>query len=71
MRVLLGAMLPPERQGDIELLKSTIPRLGMVYAIFAQGRRPELSLVQRLMSMILVDNICDQKVFDFINSCYC
>ena len=39
-----------------------VPRLGMAYAILAQGRNALLSKVQRVVSTILFDNICDQKV---------
>ncbi|XP_033729813.1 uncharacterized protein LOC117319009 [Pecten maximus] len=41
-----------------------LPRLGMIYAIISQGRIPELSAVQRMISMILFDNIADQKIYD-------
>ncbi|XP_062575477.1 uncharacterized protein LOC134237384 [Saccostrea cucullata] len=45
-------------------IERVVPRLGMVYGVLMQGRNKELSLVQRMMSLLLFDNICDQKVFD-------
>ena len=49
---------------DMAKLEEHIPRLGMLYGMLMQGRNQELSLVQRVNSMVLYDNLCDQKVFD-------
>lgn len=57
--------------------KKVVPRIGMVYAILAQTHHQKLSLVQRMTSLCLLDNIADQKVnyfclqiFTFIASIY-
>ena len=52
------------RLDDMAKLEEHIPRLGMLYGMLMQGRNQELSLVQRVNSMVLYDNLCDQKVFD-------
>ncbi|CAG2233112.1 unnamed protein product [Mytilus edulis] len=41
--------------------KKVAPRIGMVYAILAQTHHQKLSLVQRMTSLCLLDNIADQK----------
>jgi hypothetical protein len=63
MKMMTGIMLPKEKLVDVLAVKDSLPRLGMVYSILLQGRRHELSAVQRIMSMNLFENICDQKVF--------
>ena len=59
-KLITSAMMPkfqePQKMVDL------FPRLGMIYAIIMQGRHPGLSLIQRMVSMLLMDNICDQKV---------
>ncbi|CAC5408071.1 unnamed protein product [Mytilus coruscus] len=55
-----------ENAPETENVKETpiITRSGrVVYAIVAQTRNAELSKVQRCVSMLLFDSICDQKVF--------
>lgn len=39
-----------------------IKRLCMAYVIMMQGRCKDLSLVQRVITVLLLDNICDSKV---------
>ncbi|CAC5412118.1 unnamed protein product [Mytilus coruscus] len=49
-------------------------KAAFVYAILMQSRNIELSLVQRMVSMLLMDNICDQKVYDRLQplgACLC
>ena len=59
-KLITSAMMP--RNQEPRKMIDLFPRLGMVYAIIMQGRHPGLSLVQRIVSMLLMDNICDQKV---------
>ena len=61
-QVCLNVLLPLEDRTNPIKLKSVKPRLGMVYSILLQGRVRELSLVQRLISLILLDHIRDEKV---------
>ena len=59
--LLLRAMMSSPQADDTELSQIT-PRVGMIYVIIMQTRNHELSLMQRMLSMILSDNLCDQKV---------
>ena len=45
-----------------ETLRTLIPRLGMIYSIMMQTRIPSLSRLQRVLTMALADQICNQKV---------
>ena len=49
-----------------ETLRTLIPRLGMIYSILMQTRIPSLSRLQRVLTMALGDQICNQKVRYFI-----
>ena len=60
---LLGMMLDDHDISSYTSIQKVIPRLGLVYGILMQGRNMELSIIQRTMSMLLFDHICDQKVF--------
>lgn len=59
---LISLMLKRESQILYTELEKIIPRLGAIYGILMQGRNQELSLIQRMNSLLLFDNICDQKV---------
>lgn len=60
--VILTMILKPEETPCYTKLESAVPRVGMVYSILMQGRHKELSATQRVISMLLFDNISDQKV---------
>ena len=64
LRLLMTILVPESLKEDKKLNRAAgnIPRLGMVYAILAQGRNSSLSKVQRVLSTVLFDHICDQKV---------
>ncbi|XP_061184242.1 uncharacterized protein LOC133192263 [Saccostrea echinata] len=62
--LIVSMMLRSEDLPCFTKIQSVIPRLAMVYGIIAQTRNVELSHTQRVISMLLFDNICDQKVFD-------
>ncbi|CAC5384786.1 unnamed protein product [Mytilus coruscus] len=53
-----------EEMENKEKIEGIIPRIGMVYSMLMQGRNKELSRIQCVTSLFLFDNICDQKVFD-------
>lgn len=61
--LVISIMLRPEDLRCFTKVQSVLPKVAMIYGIIAQARNVELSHVQRVMSMVLVDNICDQKVF--------
>ncbi len=44
----------------VDAQNSLFPKLGLVYSILANARNRELSKTQRVVSMLLYDNICDQ-----------
>jgi hypothetical protein len=58
----VAIMLHPDEWHNAVKLEGLKYRLCMAYAILMQGRMRELSLVQRIVSMIFMDNICDEKV---------
>ena len=60
--ILVCIMLRPEKVNDIESLGSIIPRLAMIYSIALNTRNMELSRLQRIIAMCLLDNVSDQKV---------
>jgi hypothetical protein len=47
---------------DIDKLQLLLPKLGMVFAILVQHNNNELSRIQRVITAVLQDSICDQKV---------
>ena len=60
--MMVSIMLPKEKWGSREAVHDILPRLGMVYAILIQTRMPQLSLVQRVITSLLMDSICETKV---------
>ena len=60
--LLFSTMLPPQQRSCYTKIEKVIPKAAFVYAILMQSRNIELSRVQRMVSMLLMDNICDQKV---------
>ena len=60
--LVVSLMLPKETRADEKELSAILPRLGMVYAICLQKRIHNLSLVQRMVSTILTEGLCDVKV---------
>ena len=61
-QIIIGVLLRPSEARSYQKVQKVMPKIGMMYGVLLQGRNPELSIVQRMMSMILMDNICDQKV---------
>ncbi|XP_076085547.1 uncharacterized protein LOC143056344 [Mytilus galloprovincialis] len=61
--VLLTFLVPAslEQNTKVERVASLTPRIGFLYSVLAQGRNHELSKVQRVISINLFDNLCDQK----------
>ncbi|CAG2242079.1 unnamed protein product [Mytilus edulis] len=62
--LILTMFLTPQDMENKDKIEAIIPRIGMVYSMLMQGRNKELSRIQRITSLFLFDNICDQKVFD-------
>lgn len=58
LEMILALMLPKDQTA----IANVIPRLAMIYGIIMQTRHHELSRMQRIISMCLADNICDQSV---------
>ncbi|XP_076078863.1 uncharacterized protein LOC143048879 [Mytilus galloprovincialis] len=72
--LLFSTMLPPQQRSCYTKIEKVIPKAAFVYAILMQSRNIELSRVQRMVSMLLMDNICDQKVYDRLQplgACLC
>jgi hypothetical protein len=44
-------------------IQELIPRWALIYGILMQSNFHELSLVQQVMTSILEDNLCHQKVY--------
>ena len=62
--MIFSVMLPPEHRSMYTKVQKVIPKICLIYGIMMQCRNAELSRVQRIISMLLMDNICDQKVFN-------
>ena len=64
LKLLITILIPQNLSEDQYLgrVAANIPRLGTAFGIFAQGRNSSLSKIQRIVSTILFDNMCDQKV---------
>jgi hypothetical protein len=58
----IAMMLKPEDWLNVEKLEGVKYRICVVYAILMQGRMRELSRVQRIISMLLLDSVCEEKV---------
>lgn len=56
--MIVAIMLPKDETS----IANVVPRLAMIYGIIMQTRHHELSRMQRVVSMCLADNICDQSV---------
>ena len=51
---------------DTVVINQVIPKVGLIYSIIAQQSNIELSLVQRVMTVILHDSNCQRKVLLFL-----
>ena len=58
----LSIMLPPHQRASVTAVAEIVPKLCLIYSILLQTRCHELSRLQRVISMCLTDNICDQPV---------
>ena len=65
MALMFSLILKKEDRNLYTAMEKVVPRLGTVYGILMQGRNQELSLIQRLNSSVLFDNICDVKVSSY------
>ena len=62
LQMLQAMMIPDNKREDDAVRASIIPKLALIYGIVIQSRCHELSFMQRLVAMVLVDNRCDQAV---------
>jgi hypothetical protein len=60
--LLAHIMLPQEDLDNTEKVDKILPKLAMIYAIMMQNRNHELSALQRVISLFLMDCVVDQKV---------
>ena len=60
--MLVHVLVPQKDLQAPGVLQKHLPRLAMVYAILMQGRNHELSALQRVTSLFLMDSVVDQKV---------
>ena len=59
---MVNLMLPPDEVMDTFKLSTIVPRLGLMYALLMQCRYPDLSLAQRVLSMIMTDSLAPVQV---------
>ena len=60
-------------RGDVlhcqERIEALVPKLSLIYSILMQTRHQELSALQRIVSLFLMDNVVDQKVRNVFSTC--
>ncbi len=64
MQLLVAICTKSQNVNRLDIIRRLVPKLGLIYAVAAQSGNPELSRLQRVVSVLLYDNICDQKVSD-------
>lgn len=62
---LVCAMVSEKDIEKNEKIAAILPKVGTIFGIVAQNYNCNLSRVQRVVSLSLADNICDQKVHSF------
>ena len=67
LKCCMAVMRHPGDANNRSKLARVLPHLGMVYAILVQTSVHDLSRVQRVLTAVLQDSICDQKVMDINN----
>ena len=60
--MILSMVLVSDKMHCYTAFEKVLPRIGLVYGILMQSRNMELSRIQRMISLLLFDNIADQKV---------
>ena len=60
--MLLAISLGTHHMQNQDKVNAMTPKIGLIMAILLQSRHHDLSLVQRTISTILYNNLCDQKV---------
>ncbi|KAL3836462.1 hypothetical protein ACJMK2_021894 [Sinanodonta woodiana] len=61
---LLAVSVPTSRVGSIKSIQDLIPRLLLVYSLLMSYRFHELSRLQRVLTVVLLDECVHEKVFD-------
>jgi hypothetical protein len=65
--LMVSFMVPPNKQGDAETLSGIIPIIAVIYGMLMKTRNPNLNLIQKVLSMVLVDSSTQQVGFDRLN----
>lgn len=60
--IIMCILLDKDKISLYTQLQVVIPRISLIYGILMQTRNQSLSRIQRITSLLLLDNICDQKV---------
>lgn len=60
--ILMFMLLDKDKISLYTQLQVVIPRISLIYGILMQTRNKSWSRIQRITSLLLLDNICDQKV---------
>lgn len=60
--IIMFILLDKDKISLYTQLQVVIPRISLIYGILMQTRNQSLSRIQRITSLLLLDNICDQKV---------
>ena len=58
----VAIMSNPRDTCKVPHMQQIMPKLGMIYAILLQQAVPGLSKVERVMTVLLQDSFCDQRV---------
>ena len=67
--LVVQIMLPEEIK--VDNIAKMLPPLAMIYGILLKTRYPELILIQRCISMCLMNPTTDQNVYDQLNVLQC
>ena len=60
--ILMFILMDKDKIGMYTQLQTVIPRIGLIYGILMQTRNQSLSRIQRTVTLLMLDNICDKKV---------
>jgi hypothetical protein len=65
--LMVSFMVPPNKQRNAETLSGIIPIIAVIYGMLMKTRNPNLNLIQKVLSMVLVDSSTEQVGFDRLN----
>jgi hypothetical protein len=64
----LLSTLSTSKLNSPEKIEATIPRLAMMYSMIMQSAFSELSLMQKLNSLLFMESVCDKQVYNYVNN---